>query len=85
MLLVANNDSTRQARHGDREILAQCDDVSYYKECGWYCLTGWQGKKRVLHLHFNSAEDRDWFVDPKAEMERRRADGHSKYRNYYGH
>jgi len=70
MLLVVNNDSTRRVRNGDSELLAKCDDVSYYKECGWYCLAGWQGKKRLLHLHFDSAEEREWFADPKGAAER---------------
>ena len=70
MLLVANNDPSNKPKTNDQELLAQCDDVTLYKECGWYCLIGYKGQKRLLNLHFNSERERDFFVNPRAAAER---------------
>jgi hypothetical protein len=70
-ILTTNNDSTSKGTQGDIEKLKECDDVHYYKECGWFCVAGWKkdsfgNPKRVVHAHFNSQEEFEYMKDPSA-------------------
>lgn len=59
-LLVANNDPTRLATQDDiRRLKEDCDDVTTYQECGWFCAVGWKGTNRLVHVHFY---DEDHFM-----------------------
>lgn len=71
MLLVVNNDSTSRPGSDFVKKLAECDDVSEYTECGWFCVTGWRivnGERiRHVHTHFNSREEYQNLVEPKID------------------
>ncbi|RWL22522.1 MAG: hypothetical protein EOR63_32305 [Mesorhizobium sp.] len=57
MLVTFNNDPTKLFKQSDLKLLAECDDVRPYQECGWYCVAGYKGQRRVVHAHFSSKDD----------------------------
>lgn len=52
-------------------ILAVCDDVHTYDECGWACLIGYQNGRRVLHVHFKSRDERHAVLHPESRKKYR--------------
>jgi hypothetical protein len=35
----------------------ECDDVKTFNECGWFCVVGYKGNKRLVYAHCNSLEE----------------------------
>jgi hypothetical protein len=58
MLLTPNNDPTEKFSSRHVSLLRdECDDIKTYRECGWFCVLGYKGEKRLVHAHCNSEED----------------------------
>lgn len=57
-ILTGNNDPTRKFSGNDADLLrSECDDIRTYTECGWFCVVGYKGDKRLVHAHCNSREE----------------------------
>lgn len=57
MLITANNDPSRALQGRDIDLLASCDDVVTYRECGWYCVIGYRERVRLVHAHAGSRDE----------------------------
>lgn len=57
-IITYNNDPSEKftAAHA-RLLRTECDDVKTYMECGWFCVLGYKGSKRLVHAHCNSQQD----------------------------
>jgi hypothetical protein len=64
-LIIANNDPTERGTAKHIEMLKQCDDVTTYTECGWFCVLGYKGDKRIVHVHFNNQAEYDELRNPQ--------------------
>lgn len=57
-ILTTNNDPTRRLSSKHVDLLRnQCDDVRTYMECGWFCVVGYKGDKRLVHAPCNNREE----------------------------
>ena len=57
-ILTVNNDPTQRFSSKHVDLLRnQCDDVRTYMECGWFCVIGYKGDKRLVHAHCNNREE----------------------------
>lgn len=56
-MLTVNNDPTGRFEGRHIEILAGCDEVRDYEECGWFCILGYKDGRRVVHVHANRRDD----------------------------
>ncbi len=57
MLITANNDPSQRLQAGDIELLAECERVHAYPECGYYCVIGHKDGRRVVHAHAHSRDE----------------------------
>jgi hypothetical protein len=58
MLITTSNDTSERLNHSHVSLLRnECDDVKTFTECGWFCVTGYKGNKRLVYAHCNSFEE----------------------------
>lgn len=58
MLLTTSNDTSQRLNHSHVSLLRnECDDVKTFSECGWFCVVGYKGNKRLVYAHCNSLEE----------------------------
>lgn len=48
-----------RAHQGHALQFAECDDITFYTEGGWWCAMGWKNGRCVIHVHASSMIDRD--------------------------
>lgn len=81
-LLVVNNDPTRPATPDDiRRLKEDCDDVTTYEECGWFCAIGWKGTNRLVHVHFRDRDHFMWSMYPQRMRKQHAEDMRRRIRN----
>ena len=64
MLMVSSNGAStvRPTPEGIRTLM-DCDEISTFSECGWFCAVGYRdnpsglGRDRAVALHFNSRDE----------------------------
>lgn len=79
MILTVNNAPTSQPTPELIAKLKSCDEVSTYREAGWFCAAGYVNGNRIVHLHFGSEAAYNAAVNPdRATMtgEKTRRRGH---------
>lgn len=59
IILASNGAGTERPNPENIRILKECDEVSTYSECGWFCAVGWKRNSygemhKEIGLHFNS-------------------------------
>ncbi len=58
MLLTTSNDTSERLNRSHVSLLRnECDDVKTFTECGWFCVTGYKGSKRLVYAHCNNFEE----------------------------
>lgn len=58
MLLTTSNDTSERLNRNHVSLLRnECDDVKTFSECGWFCVVGYKGSKRLVYAHCNSFEE----------------------------
>jgi hypothetical protein len=58
MLITTSNDTSERLNHSHVSLLRnECDDVKTFTECGWFCVTGYKGNKRLVYAHCNNFEE----------------------------
>jgi len=67
VILIKNNDPTTKGSAATIAALAECDDVHRYTECGFFCVLGYKGNRRVVHAHFNSEEEYNRLKNPRKD------------------
>jgi hypothetical protein len=66
MVLTTNNDPTQRFTFEDaRKLKEECDRTYTYSECGWFCVAGYKGDRRLVHAHCNSREEFDRMTSDK--------------------
>jgi hypothetical protein len=60
IIFSSNGSGTVRATRALTQELMKCENVRTFMDAGWFCATGWLGKKFIA-LHFNSKEEYlDW-------------------------
>jgi hypothetical protein len=58
MLITTSNDTSERLKQSHVSLLRnECDDVKTFTECGWFCVIGYKGDKRLVYAHCNSSKD----------------------------
>jgi len=52
-ILTAASDRSQRLEHHHISILAECDEVFTFSECGWDLVTGYKGGRRLAYCHFS--------------------------------
>ena len=63
----------------------QVDDIRAFTECGWFCVTAYLGKTRVLYVHCESREQYDNMMDPASSKGGASRDYAAAYARYPDH
>lgn len=68
MILTVNNDPSKKLDAPMVLILKeQCDDISTFSECGWFCVLGYRGKDRLVNAHCNSRDEYETMMGYRKE------------------
>lgn len=60
ILTTSNTEATKRLTADMVAILKRDDvEVTTYRECGYFCVTGWRGKEMVVNAHCNSEDEYD--------------------------
>lgn len=60
----ASNSERMSSAHVD--IFKNADDVSTFKECGYFCAIAYnEHGRRIAYVHCNSADEFNMIMDPK--------------------
>jgi len=62
VIFASNGPGTERPTPERIRLLKECDEVTTYSECGWFCAVGWKRNsygevRKEIGLHFNSHDE----------------------------
>lgn len=57
IIIPSNGPGTESPTPEKLRLLKECDEISTYPECGWYCVIGYKERRKVVTLHSNSRNE----------------------------